>query len=271
MDIHPRVSVNPMTTVSLPLEGAIEVWRDLGVGHVGLDVLQLEASGWGPQHRADAGQRAPRRVPQLRHPVRGSPTTGWKATEPVLQRAVETAAALGAPTFYFCSGPPGALRWEDAVADLLGHRLVRVLSDARSAGVAITLENAVSSRPELGFLHSVRDTIAAARHIGADVCVDVYGCWVEPHLVSTLEDNLDLVRLVQFSDFVIGTLVQPNRWVPGDGDLPLPTLKRGQLPEAQRALWSRCPGWCAAASSSATAASASSSRTRRARSAPTPL
>ena len=32
------------------------------------------------------------------------------------------------------------------------------------------------------------------------------------------------MRLVQFSDFIVGTLVQPNRWVPGDGDLPLERL-----------------------------------------------
>jgi sugar phosphate isomerase/epimerase len=221
--IHPRVSVNPMTTIAMSLDDAIALWRELGVQLVGLNVSQLEATGW--NRSIDAMSDSGLRVEYLNFgiPCAVTDDAGWRLTEPVLQRAIETAAALGAPTFYFCTGPPGPLRWEDAV-DLLGHRLARVLDAARDAGVAIALENGVSSRPELGFLHSARDTIAAADHIGAGVCIDLYGCWVEPALQRTLADHLDVIRLVQISDFVVGTLSQPNRWVPGDGDLPLERL-----------------------------------------------
>jgi sugar phosphate isomerase/epimerase len=223
MAIHPRVSVNPMTTIAMTLDDAIELWHELGVSLVGLNVSQLEATGW--DHSIDAMRASAICVEYLNFgiPCAVTDDAGWRATEPLLQRAVETAQALGAPTFYFCTGPPGALRWEDAV-DMLGHRLVRVLAAAREAGVAIALENGVSSRPELGFLHSARDTIAAADHIGADVCIDLYGCWVEPALQQTIADNLEVIRLIQISDFVVGTLSQPNRWVPGDGDLPLERL-----------------------------------------------
>jgi sugar phosphate isomerase/epimerase len=223
MAIHPRVSVNPMTTISMSLDDTVTLWRDLGVHTVGLNVTQLESAGW--IGRVDALRASGIRVEYLNYgiPCAVTDDAGWRSVEPTMVRAVETAAELGAPTFYFCTGAPGALRWEDAV-DMLGHRLVRVLDAARDAGVAITLENGVSSRPELGFLHSARDTIAAAHRLGTDVCIDLYGCWVEPALQQTLAGNLEVIRLVQISDFVVGTLTQPNRWVPGDGDLPLERL-----------------------------------------------
>jgi sugar phosphate isomerase/epimerase len=64
----------------------------------------------------------------------------------------------------------------------------------------------------------------AADELDIGVNVDVYCCWVERGLAQTLRDHLDRVELVQFADFVIGTPCQPNRWVPGDGDLPLERL-----------------------------------------------
>lgn len=223
MHIHPRVSVNPMATVGLSIEDAIGVWKSVGVERIGLNVGQIEANGWG--RTIDAVRDAGLRVEYLNHgiPCAVTDDAGWAHTEGTMQRAVEGAAALGAHTFYFCSGPPGDLRWEDAV-ELLGRRLAPVRAVADDLGVALALENGVSSRPELGFFHTVRDTADAARQIGIGVCVDLYGCWIEPRLTTTLSENLDLVRLVQVSDFVIGTLVQPNRWVPGDGDLPLGRL-----------------------------------------------
>jgi sugar phosphate isomerase/epimerase len=43
--------------------------------------------------------------------------------------------------------------------------------------------------------------------------------------------GVDLLRLVQVSDYVIGTLRTPDRAVPGDGDIPLARII-GQLLEA---------------------------------------
>ncbi|HEX7095409.1 MAG TPA: sugar phosphate isomerase/epimerase family protein [Acidimicrobiales bacterium] len=236
MPVHPRVSVNPMATVSLPLADAVDIWRALDVSLVGLNVMQLETCGW--ERAVEIVRGAGLRVAYLNHgiPCAVTDDTGWAAAERVLCRAVETAAAVGAPTFYFCTGSPGHLRWEEAV-ELLGRRLAPVQSLAEQLGVSLALENGVSSRPELGFLHSVRDTAVAARQIGTGICVDLYGCWVEPQLVETLRANLDLIRLVQFSDFVIGTLVQPNRWVPGDGDLPLERLLDDVLASGYRGVF----------------------------------
>ncbi len=46
-----------------------------------------------------------------------------------------------------------------------------------------------------------------------------------------MADAVDVLRLVQVSDYVIGTLRTPDRAVPGDGDIPLARII-GQLLEA---------------------------------------
>jgi sugar phosphate isomerase/epimerase len=223
MTIHPRVTVNPMCTVASPLDEVLAIWDELGIHRVGLSAIQLNAQGWDPWLKAIKATDLD--VVYLNYGIGAEVTddSAWKQDESTLLRMVDAAAELGAGCIYFSPGPPGQVRWEEAV-DRLGAQLSRVIVAAKGCAVAIGLENTVSSRPELGFLHSVRDAMTAARQLGVGVCVDLYGCWVEPALKQTLQDNVELIHLVQVSDFVVGTLVQPNRWVPGDGDLPLERL-----------------------------------------------
>jgi sugar phosphate isomerase/epimerase len=96
-----------------------------------------------------------------------------------------------------------------------------VLEVAREVGVRIAIENNHTSRPELGFVFAIADAVRLARRLGMGICVDLYCCWLERALGDTLRDNVDLIDLVQVSDFVVGTLSQPDRLVPGDADLPL--------------------------------------------------
>jgi len=49
----------------------------------------------------------------------------------------------------------------------------------------------------------------------------VNACWAERGLAETIAGAIDVIRLVQVSDFAIGTLSTPDRLVPGDGDIPL--------------------------------------------------
>jgi sugar phosphate isomerase/epimerase len=51
--------------------------------------------------------------------------------------------------------------------------------------------------------------------------MEVNACWAERDLASTIASSMDVIRLVQVSDFKIGTLATPDRRVPGDGDIPL--------------------------------------------------
>ena len=51
--------------------------------------------------------------------------------------------------------------------------------------------------------------------------MEINACWLERALDDTVADGVDTFRLVQVSDFVLGTVDTPNRAVPGDGDIPL--------------------------------------------------
>ncbi len=46
-------------------------------------------------------------------------------------------------------------------------------------------------------------------------------CWAERDLANTIAAGIDVIRLVQVSDYMIGSLSTPDRCVPGDGDIPL--------------------------------------------------
>jgi sugar phosphate isomerase/epimerase len=76
-------------------------------------------------------------------------------------------------------------------------------------------------RVDVGFVHTLRDVVDLARRLEVGVVMECNACWAERGLADTIEAGADLFRLVQVSDFVIGTLCTPHRTVPGDGDIPL--------------------------------------------------
>jgi sugar phosphate isomerase/epimerase len=118
------------------------------------------------------------------------------------------------------TGPAGQLPWEDA-ADALEGALAPVITDAQARGIPFGLEHTNSLRVDVGFVHSLADVVDLARRLGIGVCVETNACWAERGLGATIEAGVDTFRIVQVSDFAIGTLSTPNRLVPGDGDIPL--------------------------------------------------
>ena len=120
----------------------------------------------------------------------------------------------------FTTGPAGPLPWEEA-ADALEAALAPVLAEARSRGVPFAIEHTNSLRVDVGFVHTLADAIDLARRLDAGVCMEVNACWAERGLADTITAGADRLRLVQVSDFAVGTLSTPNRLVPGDGDIPL--------------------------------------------------
>ena len=106
-----------------------------------------------------------------------------------------------------------------------------MLSEARSRGIPFALEHTNSLRVDVGFAHTLRDVVDLARRLDVGVCMEINACWAERGLATTITDAVDRLRLVQVSDFAIGTLSTPNRLVPGDGDIPLDRIL-GQVLEA---------------------------------------
>ncbi|RDI30656.1 xylose isomerase-like TIM barrel protein [Rhodococcus sp. AG1013] len=150
---------------------------------------------------------------------------GWASSLGYLERAVDAAARNGVPTVCFTSGGSRALSWEDA-ADRAVDRFGPLVERARDAGVAVALENTMSIRSGISFVHTVADTAALARLHGVGLCVDLYSAWQERGLMRTLADNLDAIHLFQIGDHRVEITSVPTRWVPGDGHIPLDRLVR---------------------------------------------
>jgi sugar phosphate isomerase/epimerase len=228
--LHPRVSVNPVSTVTHSLDEDLRLYERIGVVRCGLHTAKLEDYGW--DRAVAAVKMTGLQIPYVVHGVYTAVTdqTGWQQEAEMLLRSVDTAVRLGSPCVYLNVGPSGGLLWEPAAAEFC-DRIRAVKAAADRSGVAVALENGHTSRPELGFVHGVRDAVELAHLVGpgTGVCVDLYCCWQEPRLFDTIGHNLSLVHLVQVSDFVVGGLVQPDRRVPGDGDLPVRSLLQDLL------------------------------------------
>ena len=221
--MHNRVSVNPMAMLAVPFGEEAAALVSMGARRIGVASRKLDERGW--TRGLETYQAAGLEIAYMQHAIftQVLDTAGWASESDLLLRAVETAAEVGAPFVYFSSGPVGTLRWEDGV-EALHDRLSRAIERGAACGVDLALENTVSGRTDCSFVFTLRDAVAVARDLDICVCADLFGCWLEPRLRQTLHDEVDLIRMVQVSDRDLGSLVQPDRRVPGDGDLPLDRL-----------------------------------------------
>ena len=106
-------------------------------------------------------------------------------------------------------------------APLDGLSVTEQLALLHRTGVELAIENTHALRSDISFAFSYRDVVRVARTAGLAAVLDLFGAWIEPDLAATVAGSLDILRVVQVSDFVFGTAGPPNRWVPGDGDIPL--------------------------------------------------
>jgi sugar phosphate isomerase/epimerase len=218
--MHPRISVSAICTFTWSLDEDVAFWTDAGITNVGVSVAKLERAGWSEGvGRVEAAALQVSNLIGL-GPFHLDDSAGWNAQRERLVRAVDAAVTLGAECLVFTTGPSGRLAWEDA-ADALETAITPVLAAARERDVAFAIEHTNPLRVDVGFVHSLRDDIDLARRLGTGVCMEINACWAERDLNRTIRDGIDVLRLVQVSDFSIGTLSTPNRLVPGDGDIPL--------------------------------------------------
>src|SRR6266508_710931 len=218
--MHPRVSLSAISTFSWELDEDLAFYADAGVDQVGLSVAKLERFGWeeGTHRVVDAGLRVTNLIGL--GPFRLAEPAGWDVQRERLVRALDTASSVGAECLVFTTGPAGPLTWEDA-ADALEAALAPVLAEAAARGVPFAIEHTNSLRVDIGFVHTLADALDLARRLDIGVCMEVNACWAERGLGDTITAGADRLRLVQVSDFAVGTLSTPNRLVPGDGDIPL--------------------------------------------------
>lgn len=226
--MHPRLSVSTVSSGALSLEEDVDLYRDLGVTTVGLSLAKVRSRGYA------ATVAALRDAPWAVSSVCGvslltlAEPEAWPVQQADLVEAVRAAAALGAPTLVVTTGVAGGLSWEQA-ARALGEVLAPVVEAGADAGVRLALEPTNALRLDVGFVQRFADAAHLARELGAGVCLELQACWMERDLDAAVRAAVDLVSVVQVSDFVVGTRCTPDRAVPGDGHMPLERLVGGIL------------------------------------------
>ncbi|HEX6312120.1 MAG TPA: sugar phosphate isomerase/epimerase [Acidimicrobiia bacterium] len=226
--MHPRLSLSAISTFDWPLDKDLAFWAGAGITNVGVSAAKLERAGWdaGARRVADAGLRVTNLIGLGSVPL--DDPTEWPARRDRLGHVLDAAATVGAECVVLTTGPAGRLTWEDA-ADALADALDPVLADARDRGIPLALEHTNSLRVDIGFVHTLRDAVDLARRLGTGVCMEINACWAERELAGTISAGVDTLRLVQVSDYAVGTLATPDRLVPGDGDIPLERIIREVL------------------------------------------
>jgi sugar phosphate isomerase/epimerase len=227
MDVHPRICVSGVCSWNWSLDQELELCTDLGIHTIGASLRKFEDD-------LDAGVerigRAGVTVANLIN-IGGFVLTepdGWPAARDRLRRVVDLAGRLGRPHLILTTGRAGSLSWEEA-ADRFEDAAAPVFAHARDAGVEFAVEHTNQLRVDVGFVHTLRDMVDLARRVGTGVCMETNACWVERDLAGTIRRGADRLRVVQVSDYVIGTQSTPNRAVVGDGDIPFERILRAVL------------------------------------------
>ncbi len=150
----------------------------------------------------------------------GALSSDPQAARAALSTVIDAAAAVGARAVYLLTGGRGDLTWDQA-AERFCEMVAPCVTQAKTAGVALAIENASSLYADIHLTHTLRDTVALAEMGDLSVCLDVFHCWAEGDFDAMVQRALPRTALIQLSDYVLGDRALPGRAVPGDGTIPL--------------------------------------------------
>jgi sugar phosphate isomerase/epimerase len=213
------VSVSAISTWTWSLAEDIAFWQGAGIRSVGLALRKLESAGLsqGVERVLEAGLDVSN-VLALGFDL--TDRSCWPEQQARLVAGVGAAARVGAGCFVITTGPAGQLTWEEA-ADRFQEAIGPIRGAAAESGVPLAVEHTHALRADVGFVHTLGDALALAKRVGIDVLLECNACWTERALGSTIAAGIGRIRLVQVSDYRVGTHCTPDRLVPGDGDIPL--------------------------------------------------
>ena len=216
--MHPRVSINALSSFNWPLERDLALMAELGVRHFGFPMLKIEADIPGG---VAAIRESGLDVACVAASASNSSLLEGEAALAVLGPAIDTAAALGSPLCYFTSGksPPGSTT--DAACEALASALQPAQAYAAERGVRLAIENNSTTTRHLGFVHTLRDAVELAEEADIDICLELQNCWLERGLAGLFRTHAKRLGIVQVSDYLVGEDMRLNRRVPGDGSIPL--------------------------------------------------
>jgi len=217
--MHPRLSLSAITTLTWSFTQDLEFWHRLGLRCVGLFERKLDS--FGHQHAIELLQQAGMKCSSvIAHPFSLFDPSRWPEERAAMNRCVDVARVLGGAVY----GPPGkgainqwsenAARYADAVAPCVDY--------ARECGVTLAFEP--SLRPNVSFVHNLRDSIELADRSGTAIVIDIGNCYHERDVMAWIDRVGERIAIVQVSDVAIGTIDAPGagvRGLPGEGELPL--------------------------------------------------
>jgi sugar phosphate isomerase/epimerase len=213
---HQRLSVHNVTFYGASLAELETYWAVLGVSRLSILDSQLLDPGF-----SMLLQRNHYAVEAVCHVFAGGRLAGDpQAARDALCTVIDAAAGVGARTVYLLTGGRGALSWQQA-AERFCAMVAPCVAHAKTAGVALAIENASSLYADIHLAHTLRDTITLAEMGGLDICIDVFHCWAEGDFEAMVQRALPRTALIQLSDYVLGDRALPGRAVPGDGTIPL--------------------------------------------------
>ena len=216
--MHPRLALNSLSSASWPLEQDLELYADLGVAASSWYLDKLEAAGI-DRSLALVRESGIRTIHVFAKGLTTGDPSAWPAEQDRLARGAEIAAELGAPWLVLTTGPAGDLSWDDAAA-----ALERGLAPLRDRGVGIAVEQTLPIRVEVGFVHSLRDSVDLAERLDLGVVVETNYCFGERGLADTFARGVDRFAKIQVSDLVPPSTLVPDRAVIGDGVIPFARL-----------------------------------------------
>lgn len=219
--MHPRISLNTISSLTWPLERDLAMLERLGAPHFGFPLLKLEGDvGSGIEQIRDSDRPV---ACVAASTARASLLTSEDALA-ALAPAIDVAHAVQSPICYFTSGTTPERMPTDEARDALVAALPASTEYARRKGVRLAIENNSVTNRSIGFVHTLVDTIRLCEEADLEICLELQNCWYEADLPRLLGEHIARVGIVQVSDFRVGESLQLNRRVLGDGSMPLPWL-----------------------------------------------
>jgi sugar phosphate isomerase/epimerase len=219
--VHPRLSVSQVSSWHWSIDDDLAFYDETGIDTIGVSFHKLASTG-DPVGAAERLNGTGLHITDL---VATSPFTlgdpaRWSDERDAAGVIMDATLALQPEHLVLTTGPAGTLTWERA-ADALEETLTPLVREAARAGLRIAVEHTNPLRVDVSFLHTLRDAVEIGWRLGTGVCMEVNACWAERNLQGTIAAGIDLIDVVQVSDFAVGTHRSPDRLVPGDGDIPL--------------------------------------------------
>jgi sugar phosphate isomerase/epimerase len=217
--VHPNISINVLSLAPAAFDRQLEAVARIGACAISPDVAQMGDVSASQASRLirDAGLKAA----GLTHRDFGfGDDAQAQAAHERLERSIDFAYEIGAPTIVLTTGGRGALNWTDA-AKQFADAIAPCAVLAEKAGIQLGIEPTSHLYADASIAHRLSDCITLASQAEISVVIDLFACWTDSDIEAAIAAAGPHTALVQVSDYVYGDRGLPCRAVPGDGAIPL--------------------------------------------------